>query len=544
MNPIIFGAMKATIISILILSLSFATLGQDTYRVFLKDKGAQEFDPFTFFDQKAIERRVALNIPIYSPDDIPVSVHYLTALSRYGDIIGKSRWLNLVHVSCSSCLENLKALPFVRSVEAIPSKTPPLLPLSSAMPLEESGDELMQFKQNLEQAQTERFGAFPADTFGNAGAGVRIAVIDVGFKNAHKNPYLSHLYDEGRIIKTWDFVRKKVNVDAGGHHGTMVLSCIGGIYDYIPLGLAYNAEYLLARTERLYSERLSEEIFWMEAVEWADQNGADIINSSLGYTVQRYFPEDMNGKTAYISQIANRAASKGILVVNAAGNEGEDPQWKTIGAPADADSVLSVGGIDPKIGTHIAFSSYGPTSDMRMKPNVSATGMAMVAKNQGLTSSFGTSFASPLVAGFAACVKALNPNLYGVGLKDIIEKSGDLHPYFDYAHGYGVPQTAHFEDSKKELPKNDSLLITKEENGFSISWGKSKFSVNQSQYTLNARYPHQLFYKAESNHHILFYLVVNTNGVSDSLFIHNKQLTGATKLTVFYEGNYQEYSID
>ena len=67
----------------------------------------------------------------------------------------------------------------------------------------------------------------------------------------------------------------------------MVLSCIAGVKDSVRLGLAPNAEFLLARTERSRREPFSEEENWLAAAEWADRNGADIINSSLGYVHHR-----------------------------------------------------------------------------------------------------------------------------------------------------------------------------------------------------------------------------------------------------------------
>jgi subtilisin family serine protease len=175
------------------------------------------------------------------------------------------------------------------------------------------------------------------------------------------------------------------------------------------------------------------------AAEWADKNGADIINSSLGYTFQRYLPEQMNGKTAFVTRAAQFAVDKGILVVLSAGNEGES-SWKRVTAPGDATGALTVGGIDPSTGIHIGFSSYGPSWDKRLKPEVTAYGRALVASKNGFATAEGTSFSSPLVAGFAACLKQKYPDITNTKLKEIICQSGDLWPYYDYAHGYGVPQ--------------------------------------------------------------------------------------------------------
>ncbi|MEY4866455.1 MAG: hypothetical protein RLY64_709, partial [Bacteroidota bacterium] len=204
-------------------------------------------------------------------------------------------------------------------------------------------------------------------------------------------------------------------------------------------GLAQDAEFLLAKTENR-KERFEEEKNWLAMLEWAHQQGADIISSSLGYTTQRYEPWMMDGKTTFISRTATMAARKGILVVTAAGNEAES-KWHYIAAPGDADSVLTVGGIDPKTGIHSSFSSYGPTADGRLKPNVCAYGTTLAAKPGGhYVPSDGTSFATPLVAGFAACLWQKHPEWSNMQLLHAIENASDLQPYFDYHHGFGVPQ--------------------------------------------------------------------------------------------------------
>ncbi|OPZ98138.1 MAG: Serine protease AprX [Bacteroidetes bacterium ADurb.Bin408] len=293
-------------------------------------------------------------------------------------------------------------------------------------------------KKQLTRMQGQQF----ADNNIN-GKGVRIAVFDAGFPGVDKHEAFKHLRDGKKILKTWDFVKNREFVYAYSSHGTSTLSCITGIYKGIPIGLATESEFLLARTEMSNREPLSEEENWLAAAEWADKNGADIISSSLGYTYHRYFTKDMDGKKSLVTRAANMAASKGMLVINSAGNEG-NTKWKFIGAPADADSVLSIGGIAPESNYRISFSSYGPTADKRMKPNVCAFGTAFVAGKVGFTTASGTSFSCPLISGFAACAWQTHRNLTNMELFKEIEKSGDLYPYFDYAHGFGVPQADYF----------------------------------------------------------------------------------------------------
>jgi serine protease AprX len=176
----------------------------------------------------------------------------------------------------------------------------------------------------------------------------------------------------------------------------------------------------------------------------------------------------MDGKTSFVTRAANMAASKGILVINAAGNEGGG-KWSIIGAPADADSIISVGGISPESQLQISFSSHGPTADGRLKPNVSAFGVALVANPKGgYSNASGTSFASPLVAGFAACAWQLNPNVSASQMHTLIQQSGDLYPYFDYAHGYGVPQADFFVDSTEQNQPTNEIVFERYTNGIQV----------------------------------------------------------------------------
>jgi subtilisin family serine protease len=141
-----------------------------------------------------------------------------------------------------------------------------------------------------------------------------------------------------------------------------------------------------------------------------------------------------------------------MLVVSAAGNDGDD-DWGRIGTPADADSVLAVGGLDPATGLHVAFSSTGPSADRRLKPDVSAFGIVLTTTPDGYERLEGTSFAAPLVAGFAACAWQPQRSAKAMELFRQIREAGDLYPYYDYAHGYGQPQASYFTKAKMPAPK-------------------------------------------------------------------------------------------
>ncbi len=229
-----------------------------------------------------------------------------------------------------------------------------------------------------------------------------------------------------------------------GSHGMYVLSLIGGNKPGIFIGTSPKASFWLLRTEDADTENIIEEDNWVAGAEFADSVGADIISSSLGYTVfddslQNHTYSQMNGHTARASIGANIAASKGILVVNSAGNSAQKP-FKHIGAPADADSVLAVGAIDFN-GVHAKFSSIGPSADGRIKPDISAPGVedAIIGLNDSITFGSGTSFAGPLISGLSACLWQSRPDLSNMQLMNIIKKSADKYYNPDELYGYGVP---------------------------------------------------------------------------------------------------------
>lgn len=427
--------------------LSNTLRSQNAYWVYLSDKEGVSFDPYSFFDPKAISRRLHHQFDLNHPEDLPVRTDYIKSVSDLVDtVIYASRWFNAVGVWADEYqIEEVKKLSFVLEIEKIESTALPASAISSNSDPE---------PDPFVESQTNHLGGEVFREHGVNGKGVRIAILDAGFPGVNTHEMFEYIRVDGRILKTWDFTSGNQNVYLANQHGANVLSCIAGFYNGQYYGLAPEAEFLLARTE-VQNEPFSEEIYWEAAMEWADQNGADIINSSLGYTHHRYFPEQMDGRTAFVSRAAVMAARRGILVVNAAGNEG-DGSWKRIGAPADADSILTVGGINPNTGYHTSFSSFGPTSDFRLKPNVSAFGHVMAAGKDKVDKTQGTSFSSPLVAGFAACVKQLSPGLTNMQLLYVIQESASLYPYFDYAHGYGIPQADFFFDKEK----TDSLRTT------------------------------------------------------------------------------------
>jgi serine protease AprX len=210
------------------------------------------------------------------------------------------------------------------------------------------------------------------------------------------------------------------------------------------VGTAPKAFYWLLRSEDTGSEFPIEEDNWIAAAEFADSVGADVINSSLGYTVfdddnMSHTYEQMDGNTCRVTIGADLAVSKGMIVVNSAGNSGND-NWKYVGAPADGDSVLAIGAVDAS-GNYASFSSIGPTYDGRTKPDVVAQGQDtyVVSSDGNVNTSNGTSFASPVLAGLVTCLWQANPNKKNTDIIDAIKKSASQYNTPDKYLGYGIP---------------------------------------------------------------------------------------------------------
>lgn len=523
-----------------IISFSVSTMAQTHVRVWLTDKEEVEFIPQDYFHPAALERRAMSGIPAVQYSDLPVKQEYIETLECMGlELEIASRWFNFVsgRIDIASA-ERIKDLPFVKEIEIFDTANDAFA--SCAEVKEEYA--VMSSDQVLRK-QTEVLGAEAFNDLRIDGKGIRIAVFDVGFKGYKQFEHFDDLRNSGRIERTWDFVGKDEEVDGHGSHGTMVLSCIAGRYKGHSMGLATGATFLLARTERNNLENFAEEERWLAAAEWADKHGVHIINSSLGYTWHRYWNDEMDGKTALVSRAANMAASKGMLVVNAAGNEG-DEAWQFIGAPADADSVLSVGGVEPETGVHISFSSYGPTADRRMKPNVCAFGEAAVASASGISLVPGTSFAAPLVTGFAACLWQLRNDLSNMDVFHAIEEASHLHPYFDYSHGFGVPWAPNVIDSKsrKVVEPTFDVELLSHQGPISVRLHPDlernpAKSINQPPGRTYVYY-----HVADAEGHLLLYRVVDH--LEDNFLIDADQLYQGAVVRIAYKGYVQEIFLE
>ncbi len=442
--------MKRTFTFILTALMLLSASAQNVYWVFLTDKAGSTFDPYSYFDAKAIERYNSCGADLYDQSNYPLNSSYVSGVDALAtEEVGCSRWMNAVGVVATpDQIAKIEALPYVARVQMIGGDMKlASIPSKDEMTKKANPSVDTTLSDQLVRMQGELFRAKGID-----GKGIRIAVFDGGFPKVNTHNAFKHLRDNGQILKTWNFPNRKEDVYGWNSHGTMTLSNIAGRdEDGKDLGLATGAEFLLARTE-VEPEPFKEEVWWMQAVEWADKNGANLISSSLGYGKDRYYTKDMDG-TSYVAKAGNMAARKGILVVASAGNEGDDSKWKVLVTPSDADSVLCIGGIEHSLTLyeHISFASYGPTADGRQKPNVCAfahTRAASPSSNDAYDWVYGTSFSCPLVAGFAACAWQTMRDKTAMEMFDLIQQSADLYPYCDYTFGYGVPQASFFTEKK------------------------------------------------------------------------------------------------
>lgn len=505
----------------------------EKYWISFKDKSGVTFNPSDYFSARTISQRSEQSIPLNDSTDFPVNENYLSFVSSKCDSTSySSRWLNGVAVYCNeSAKEIISHFPFVLSITKMEGHS--LLANKKDGVLEHG-----KFSTDLLNYQTTRLGAQRFSDKKIDGTGIRIAVLDAGFPGVDKSDIFQKLRIEKRIISTYDFVSKKENVYSHHWHGAATLSCIVGIVNGVKIGMATGAEVLLARTEKVSSETFSEEENWLAAVEWADKNGANIISSSLGYTGYRYFNTDMNGQASLISKAANIAARKGILVVNAAGNDG-DNSWHFIDTPGDADSVLTVGGTDPNTDCHIGFSSFGPTANGKLKPNVCAPAYVIAADASGLSDVYGTSFSTPLVAGFAACAWQSNRSLTNMQLFHEIEKSSHLYPYFDFAHGYGIPQANYFTDSlKKETEATFDFVVVNQELKVVL---REKFTHFNDEQLMGYEPRRNFYQKIEKKDGEIKRYTVLIAQKKEMVDLNLDELSPGDKITIHFEGYTSSY---
>lgn len=400
--------------------------------------------PLVFLSQRAIDRRTKHGLSI-TKHDFPVNPHYLDSLRFAGaSIMFTSRWLNTATIKVDSIAYiKVKNLSFVNEVESVYKASVTELNIPFANEITSNQFTVNDYGESFRQINMLN-GDFLHQK-GYTGEGVLIAVIDAGFTAVDHLSAFKHLRSDNKIKGTWNFIDINDSVYHLHSHGTYVLSCIAAKLPGKIIGTAPDAQYLLLRSEDAATEYIIEEDSWIAAAEYADSAGADVINSSLGYNKydnpdMDHAYSDMNGNSTRVTKGADFAAAKGIVVSTSAGNKGLSA-WRHITAPADGDSVLTVGAVDD-YGRYAAFSSIGPTYDGRIKPDVVALGnnAVVAALNDGdIGRASGTSLSSPIIAGLVACLIQAFPDRSNMEIIDAIQKSAHLYARPDAFMGYGIP---------------------------------------------------------------------------------------------------------
>ena len=449
-NPLI-NRRVSYLFTILLLSLSYSAYGQSPvysyfYRVYLRDKGditAAKFSATDLLSPRAIDHRQKAGIQAPDFRDYPVNRDYINKISLSGlKLHTTSKWMNTALFKSQAAFEikMLLDLPFVRDVKVV--KTPGNKNKnknSDKLDFQTVQTDLPQFDRPITM-----INGYPMHNSGYNGKNILIAILDGGFLYSDQITSLDGLRSRKGIKKTRDFVKNNESVYNTSIHGTAVLSVLAGEIPGAIEGTAPGADYLLLKTEDVESEFPCEEDFWAAGAEYADSLGADIISSSLGYfnfddPSLNYKYSDLNGNTAFVTRVAEIAASKGILVVNSAGNE-RNSVWKRIIFPADGDSVMAVGAVD---GNNLIsdFSSAGPSIDGRIKPDNVAMGVNVPVQISGspVVRSSGTSFSCPIVSGMAACLLQAVPMALNTDIIKVLHSSADRYSFPDSLYGYGIP---------------------------------------------------------------------------------------------------------
>ncbi len=393
--------------------------------------------------QKTLNRRNKVNPnKNYEWYDQSPSGDYINKVINTGaKLRNKSRWLNAVSIECTENeLIEISYMPFVKEIKSVNlfhrKNFEETLPNRS---LQKYGS-ISDIDYGNAQEQLEQINVLTAHDAGFYGQGVTVLMLDTGYNLDHP------VFDSLNVIAEWDVINDDSttknedgqDVSSQHNHGTATFSALGGYAPGTLVGPAFRADFLLAKTEIYDQEIQIEEDHFVRALEWGEILGADIASSSLGYT-DWYTWEDMNGDTAVTTKAVDIATSMGMLCVTAAGNENGDI-WNHIIAPADADSVISVGAVD-NLGTIAGFSSHGPSYDGRVKPEVCARGVSTAsASGNGVSYGFasGTSLSTPLVAGAAAVLLSANPSWTPMMVRAALMATANNSDTPNNVYGYGV----------------------------------------------------------------------------------------------------------
>lgn len=439
----------------------FAQTAPTCYRLTFTDKNNTPYsvdNPTAYLSERAIAKRSRFSIPI-TEQDFPVNPQYVQQILSMDTnirILCSCKWFNTVTVYCpnAAVLPQLSTLPFVSDVLPVANYNleAPLFSLKEDMEETQTPvvfnnfkEEVVPYDYGYGYGQIAIHNGHLLHNEGFRGDGMLIAVIDGGWNGVDTIESFRKVFEEGRMLGTCDLLPWSNNVFEGHHHGTIVTATMAVSEENVLVGTAPQASYFLIRSEEVNQEQLIEEDFWAQAAVIADSIGADVVSSSLGYTAFRDFPEasltyeNMDGVSSIASLAATMLTEKGVVVCVSAGNDG-NKEWHYIGHPADAFNILTVGavGLDS---VSAFFSSYGPSYDGRVKPDVASVGMNTycIAPDNQVTVANGTSFSCPIVAGLCACLWQALPAASVSEIMQFVRESGSCYQNPNDSLGYGIP---------------------------------------------------------------------------------------------------------
>ena len=447
-------AIVAISLSILALScqLAYASDSTGVYWVFFRDKGPDTVLRIKGFQRNLPDRTVERRRKAGKGDvvtdiyDLPVYGPYVDSLSPYVEgIREESRWLNAVSAIVNeSRIDMIEELPFVKDIRPVLRSNPKTVVVDVVETWSAGSHKHKPTPTSIDYGrsfdQLEQIDVIWAHEQGYHGEGVIICFLDTGFLTYH------HAFNQMNILAAYDFINDDdfVGFDPSQdlpeqpRHGTGCLGTIGGYYPGELIGPAFAASYILCKTEETGSETAVEEDYYIAGLEWGEWMGADIASSSLSYS-DWYITDDYDGQTCVTTVAANIAFRKGMILCSSMGNEG--PGRFTLGAPADSRYSLGIGAVQWN-GELARFSSWGPTADGRIKPDVCARGVATVAASPYTTDGFGlwngTSLSCPLVAGVMALVVQAHPDWSPLEVKQAIMSTASHATRPDIRYGWGI----------------------------------------------------------------------------------------------------------
>ncbi len=432
------------------------------YVIQFSHKGSNTFsisNPANFLSARSILRRTKYNISIDSTD-LPITPQFLDSIKNVPNVtvLNKSKWLNLVtiYTTDNAAIAKINSFPFVKSVNTIAARTV----LENTTPHSKFNNETIEPTNYSIAFRNSNTAVNYGQTFGQInfhngqflhdrgfqGEGMILSILDAGYLSYKTNPAFDSIRLNNQILGEWNFVGNSQNTDTYHGHGMNCLSTIAANRPGLMVGTATHAKFWLFISEDVFSEYPIEEVNWAAAAEFADSVGTDLISSSLGYQdfdnpIFDHLYAERNGNTALVTIAADLAAKKGMLVLNSAGNYGSfADQQKFISCPADGDSVIAVGATNVAGGI-ANFSSWGPNSNGKIKPNIVSVGQGtIIANNAGNpVSGNGTSFSNPNIAGLITCLWGAYPEFSNMKIMDAVQKSAHKFSNPDDRFGHGIP---------------------------------------------------------------------------------------------------------